>query len=192
MRQSHRAGEKVFVDYSGKKLQLVDLQTGELRPVELFVGVLGASGLIYAEASPDQSLANWVDCHRHRLEYFGGVPKVFVPDQLRSAVATPCRYEPEVNRTYQALARHYGAVVLPARARKPKDKAKAEAGALIAQRWILAVLRDQQFFTLAVLNAAIRDQINRINHRPMTRLGKAGVKFEAQHDPELVGYVVLR
>ncbi len=125
MRQRHRAGEKVFVDYSGKKLQLVDPQTGELRPVELFVGVLGASGLIYAEASADQSLTSWVDCHRHMLEYFGGSPGVFVPDQLRSAVAAPCRYEPEVNRAYQALARHYGAVVIPARPRKPKDKAYA-------------------------------------------------------------------
>ncbi|MGH8524274.1 MAG: IS21 family transposase [Gammaproteobacteria bacterium] len=123
MRQRHRAGAKVFVDYSGKKLQLVDPQTGELRPVELFVGVLGASGLIYAEASADQSLTSWVDCHRHMLEYFGGSPGVFVPDQLKNAVAAPCRYEPEVNRTYQALARHYGAVVIPARPRKPKDKA---------------------------------------------------------------------
>ncbi len=182
MRQRHRAGEEVFVDYSGKKLHLVDAQTGELRPVELFVGVLGASGLIYAEASADQSLPSWVDCHLHMLEYFGGAPEVFVPDQLKSAVAAPCRYEPEVNRTYQTLARHYGAVVIPARARKPKDKAKAEAAVLMAQRWILAVVRDQPFFTLAEINAAIRKQLDRINHRPMKPVGKSRFELFAALD----------
>lgn len=171
MRQRHRVGEKVFVDYSGKKPHLLDACTGELLAVELFVGVLGASGLIYAEASRTQTLPDWIGAHIRMLEYFGGSPTIFVPDNLKSGVTHACRYEPEVNRAYQELARFYGAVVIPARARKPKDKAKAEAGVLLAQRWILAVLRHQHFFTLPELNAAIRSKLEALNNRPMQKLG---------------------
>ena len=157
LRQRHRAGEKVFVDYSGKRLHLIDPETGELIPVELFVGVLGASGYLFAEAAAGQTLPEWIGSHIRMLEFYGGCPAVFVPDNLRSGVTHPCRYEPEVNRSYADLARFYGAVVIPARVRKPKDKAKAEAGVLLAQRWILATLRNRTFFSLAELNAAIRE-----------------------------------
>ncbi|MGH8471286.1 MAG: IS21 family transposase [Gammaproteobacteria bacterium] len=171
MRQRHRAGEKVFVDYSGKKLHLLDQCTGELLAVELFVGVLGASGLIYAEATRTQTLFDWIGSHIRMLEYFGGSPAIFVADNLKSAVTRACRYEPEVNRTYQELARFYGAVVIPARARKPKDKAKAESGVLLAQRGILAVLRHHHCFSLPELNAAMRTELERLNSRPMKKLG---------------------
>ena len=118
MRQVHRAGEKTFIDFSGKRPTLVDRRTGELRPVELFVAVLGASSLTYAEATATQQLADWVTAHTHMVEYFGGVTTLWVPDQLKSAITRPCRYEPDVNRTYEDLAAHYGAVVIPARPQK--------------------------------------------------------------------------
>ena len=155
MRQVHRAGEKTFIDFSGKRPTLVDPRTGEARRVELFVAVLGASSLTYAEATETQQLPDWVAAHTRMVEYFGGTTTLWVPDQLKSAVTRPCRYEPGVNRTYEDLAAHYGAVVLPARPRKPRDKAAVEGSVLVAQRWILARLRDQTFFTLGALNTAI-------------------------------------
>ena len=171
MRQVHRAGEKTFIDFSGKRPTLVDRRTGELRPVELFVAVLGASSFTYAEATATQQLADWVGAHIHMVEYFGGTTTLWVPDQLRSAITRPCRYEPDVNRTYADLAAHYGAVVVPARPSKPRDKAAAEAGVLLAQRWILARLRDQTFFELGALNRAIRVLLDELNDRPMRKLG---------------------
>jgi transposase len=121
MRQVHRAGEKTFIDFSGKRPSLVDRRTGELRRVELFVAVLGASSLTYAEATETQQLPAWVDAHGHVVEYFGDATTLWVPDQLKSAITRPCRYEPGINRTYEDLAAHYGAVVVPARPRKPRD-----------------------------------------------------------------------
>ena len=171
MRQVHRAGEKTFIDFSGKRPSLVDRRTGELRRVELFVAVLGASSLTYAEATETQQLPAWVDAHGHMVEYFGGATTLWVPDQLKSAITRPCRYEPGVNRTYEDLAAHYGAVVVPARPRKPRDKAAVENCVLIAQRWILARLRDQTFFALGPLNAAIRVLLDELNDRPMKKLG---------------------
>jgi transposase len=171
MRQRHRAGEKVFVDYSGKKPHLVDRRTGEQIPVELFVGVLGASSYTYAEATRSQELPHWIASHTRMLEFFGGSPEIYVPDNLKSGITKPCRYEAGVNRTYQELAEHYGAVVIPARVRRPKDKAKVEASLQVAQRWILAALRDRMFFSLAELNAAIRDKLEELNGRPMRHLG---------------------
>ena len=170
MRQVHRAAEKTFIDFSGKRPTLVDRRTGELRPVELFVAVLGASSLTYAEATATQQLGDWVDAHVHMVEYFGGTTTLWVPDQLRSAITRPCRYEPEVNRTYADLAAHYGAVVVPARPRKPRDKALVETSVLVAQRWILARLRDQTFFELGPLNQAIRVLLDELNDRPLLRL----------------------
>jgi transposase len=167
MRQVHRAGEKLFVDFSGKQPALVDATTGELVVVELFVGVLGASGLIYAEATRSQELPSWVGAHVHMVEYFGGSPAIWVPDNLKSGVTTANYYEPEINRTYAELATHYGAVVVPARAAHPKDKPKVEVSVQIAQRWVLAALRHRAFFTLADLNAAIRERVDAINDRPM-------------------------
>ena len=171
MRQRHLAGEKTFVDFSGKKPHLVDPRTGELVEVELFVGVLGASNYTYAEATRSQDIESWVGAHQRMLEYFDGSSEIWVPDNLKSGVTRPDRYEPGVNRTYEELARHYGAVVIPARVRKPKDKALAEAGVLLAQRWILAVLRNQTFFSLAELNQAIREQLEVLNGREMKKLG---------------------
>jgi transposase len=171
MRQVHRAGEKLFVDFSGRRPHLVDPTTGEDVVVELFVGVLGASGLIYAEATHRQDLPSWVGAHVRMLEYFQGSPAIWVPDNLKSGVTMAHAYEPAINRTYEELAQHYGAVVIPTRVARPKDKPKAEVSVQIAQRWVLAALRHRTFFTLADLNAAIRERIDVVNDRPMRVVG---------------------
>ncbi len=171
MRQVHRAGEKTFIDFSGKRPQIVDRKTGEQIDVELFVAVLGASSFTYAEAIESQKLPSWVDVHTRMIDYFGGSTEIWVPDQLKSGVTGSCRYEPKINRTYQGLAEHYGSVVIPARPRKPKDKAKVESAVLVAQRWILARLRDQTFFSIAELNQVIRQLLEELNDRPMQKLG---------------------
>ena len=182
MRQVHRAGEKLFVDFSGKRPHLVDPKTGDAIAVELFVGVLGASALIYAEATRSQDLPSWCGAHVRMLDYFQGSPAIWVPDNLKSGVTTADRYEPEINRTYLELAQHYGAVVIPARVARPKDKPHAEVSVQIAQRWILAALRHQTFFTLADLNAAIWARLDAINDRPMTRVGVSRRTLFAQID----------
>jgi transposase len=170
MRQVHRAGEKAFLDYSGKKPKIVDAATGEVIEVELFVMVLGASNYTYAEATRTQRTADFVGSTVRGLEYFGRVPLILVPDQLRSAVTGPDRYDPEINATYAEMARHYGVAIVPARPRKPKDKAKVEAGVLLAQRWILACLRNRRFFSLEELNDAIAELLERLNTRPFQKL----------------------
>ena len=171
MRQIHKAGEKVFVDFSGTRPKIVDPKTGEVQAVELFVGVLGASSLIYAEATPDQSLPSWIGAHVRMVESWGGCVEIFAPDNLKSGVQKPCRYEPGVNRTYEDFARHYGAAVIPTRPYRARDKAKVEVSVLIAQRWILARLRNRTFFSLAELNQAIRELLAWANARPMQKLG---------------------
>ena len=171
MRQIHRAGEKVFVDFSGKKPTLIDTATGEITTVELFVGALGASSYVYAEACSSQALASWISAHVRMLEYFQGCPAIFVPDNLRSGVTQACRYEPIINRTYLECAQFYGAAVVPARAGHARDKAVVEANVLVAQRWILAALRHQRFFSLAELNAAIGELLVVLNSRPLKKLG---------------------
>ena len=171
MRQRHRAGEKTFVDFSGKKPHIVDPKTGELVEVELFVGTLGASSYTYVEATLDQSLESWVKAHERMSDYFGGSSEIWTPDNLKSGVVWADRYEPGINRTYEELASHYGAVVIPARVAKPKDKAKVESAVQVAQRWILAVLRHHTFFSVAELNDAIWEQLVRLNARPMQKLG---------------------
>jgi transposase len=170
MRQVHRAGEKAFLDYSGKRPRIVDATTGEVTEVELFVMVLGASNYTYAEATRTQTLADFVGSTVRGLEYFGAVPEMLVPDQLRSAVKLPHRYEPEINATFAEMARHYATAVVPARPRKPKDKAKVEGGVLVAQRWILASLRNRRFFSLEELNAAIRELLEKLNTKPFQKL----------------------
>lgn len=172
MRQDHRAGEKAFVDYCDG-LSITDSATGELTSTELFVAVWGASNYTYAEASLTQELPCWIASHVHAFGYFGSVPRALVPDNLKSGVIKPCYYEPEINATYADMAAHYGTTVLPARVRKPRDKAKVEVGCLVAQRWILAVLRHRTFFSLGELNAAIREFLERLNTRPMRKLGKS-------------------
>ena len=171
MRQHHKAGEKMFVDFSGKKPAVADPATGEVRAVELFVAVLGASGLTYAEAVPSQAVPHWISAHVHAMEYFGGVAQVIIPDQLRSGVSVPHRSEPEIQRTYLEMARHFGAVVIPARPRKPRDKAKVEVAVQVVQRWVLARLRNETFFSLAELNARIRTLLDALNERPSKKLG---------------------
>jgi transposase len=156
MRQIHRAGEKLFVDYSGKKPEVIDPLTGAVREVELFVAVLGASNLTYAEATESQKSADFIASHVRAFEYIGGITELLVPDQLKSGVIRACRYEPGMQRTYEEMAEHYGTAIMPARPRKPKDKSKVEVGVQIVQRWILAVLRHEKFFSLAALNARIR------------------------------------
>ncbi len=171
MRQVHKAGDKAFVDYAGMRPALVDAATGEIIAVELFVAVLGASNYTFAEATHTQQTADWITSHTHAVEYFGGVPAVCVPDQLRTAVTQPCRYEPGVQRTYAEWAEHYHTVVIPARPAKPRDKAKAEVGVQIAERWILARLRHEVFFALDALNARIRELLTTLNTRPMKGYG---------------------
>ena len=155
MRQVHTAGEKTFVDYAGQRPSLVDPATGEIVPVELFVAVLGASNYTYAEATLTQRSVDFIQSHTRTVEYLGGVSAVVVPDQLRTGVVDPCRYEPRVQRTYADWARHYGTAIVPARPAKPRDKAKVEVAVQVAERWILARLRNETFFTLAALNARI-------------------------------------
>jgi transposase len=171
MRQVHKAGEKLFVDYSGKKPAVVDGATGVVRPVELFVAVLGASNYTYAEATDTQRSADFIQSHGRALEYLAGVPAAIVPDQLKPGVRDACRYEPILQRTYEEWAAHYGTVILPARPAKPRDKAKVEVAVQVAQRWILARLRHETFFSLAPLNARIRQLLADLNARPMKGYG---------------------
>jgi transposase len=172
MRQEHRAGEKVFVDYCAG-LSFVDILTGEIIATQLFVAVWGASNFTYAEASLSQKLPDWTCSHVRAFEYFGCGPHVLVPDNLKSAVNAACKYEPELNPTYTDLAEHYCCAVLPARPHHPRDKAKVEAGVLVAQRWILAVLRKRTFYSLAEINAAIRQCLERLNNRTLHRAQKS-------------------
>jgi len=167
----HRAGEKVFVDYSGKQPHIVNRHTGEIIAVELFTGVLGASSYTFAEATPTQELEHWIGSHIRMVEYFEGSAAIWVPDQLKSGVSEPDRYEPTINRTYAEMAEHYGAVVIPARPRRPKDKAKVESGILVVQRWILARLRNETFFTIQDLNRRIDELLVQLNDKPMQQLG---------------------
>ena len=193
MRQQHRAGEKTFIDFSGKRPHIVDPKTGEEIAVELFVAALGASGYTYAEATLTQTLPDWTGAHNRMLEYFGGSSEIWVPDQLKSAVAQPCRYEAVVNRSYQELATHYGAVVIPARPRKPRDKATVESMVLVAQRWILARLRNRTFFSLDELNVAISKLLEELNARPLQKLGVSRKElFERLERPALKPLPVSR
>ncbi|MDD4986821.1 MAG: IS21 family transposase [Dehalococcoidales bacterium] len=183
MRQEHRGGEKLFIDYSDG-LSIVDTLTGELILTQLFLAVWGASNYTYAETTLSQTLPDWIGAHRRALEYFRCVPRVLVPDNLKSGVSKACKYEPELNPTYADMAEHYGCAVLPARPRKPRDKAKVENGVLIAQRWILSVLRHRTFYSLAELNAAIRECLERLNARPLKKLKKSRRElFEAVDRP---------
>jgi len=173
MRQSHGGGEKLFVDYAGDTVPvIVDRLTGETRAAQIFVAVLGASSFTYAQASWSQGLADWLAAHVAALEAIGGAPKLLVPDNAKVAVIKACRYDPQVNRSYAEMAAHYDMAVLPARPRKPKDKAKVEAAVLIIERWLLGRLRNRRFHSLAELNQAIRELLHHLNEvRPLRRLG---------------------
>jgi transposase len=169
LRQDHQAGEKMFVDWAGDTIPLYDQATGDIVPASLFVAVLGASSYTYARAAVSQDLPNWIDCHIGAFEYYQGTPKLVVPDNPRTGVDRACRYEPDLNRTYHEMARHYGVAVMPARPRKPRDKAKVENAVLVAERWILAALRHRKFFSLPELNEAIAGLLEKLNHRPFRK-----------------------
>ena len=186
VRLHHRAGEKVFVDYSGKKARVTDAQTGEVREVEIFVMTLAASGYSYAEASLSQTVPDFCRSLMRGFDFFGGVPEVLVPDQLRSAVSKPCRYDPEIHRTLADLAKHYQLTVLPARPRKPKDKAKVEGAVLLVQRWILAKIRNETFYSLEELNVRVRELVDALNSRPFQKLtGSRATLFRDLDAPAL-------
>jgi transposase len=167
MRQTYVAGEKVFVDFAGDTIAIVDPATGEVRPMKLFVAVMGASNYVFAQARPSEKIADWIGAHVDLFAFLGGAPKFIVCDNLKAAVTNPDRYEPGLNRSYLELADHYGAAVLPARPYKPRDKAKAEQSVLLAERWVLGRLRNRRFFSAADLNAAIGEHVRDINTRVM-------------------------
>jgi transposase len=186
MRQTHVAGEKAFVDYSGDGIEIVDAQTGEARMAQVFVAVLGASNYTYAEATWTQGIEDWIGSQVRMLMYFGGVPAVFVPDNLKTGVTKACYYDPVINPTYQSFAEHYGVAILPARIVRPKDKAKVESGVQVVQRWILARLRNLRFFSLGEANAAIADLLEWLNNRPFKKLpGTRRSLFELLDKPAL-------
>lgn len=186
MRQTHRAGEKLFVDYAGPTLPIVDPGTGEIREAQVFVAVLGASNYTYTEATWTQSLPDWIGSHVRAFRYFGGVPEIVVPDNLKSGITRPCRYDPDLNPSYADLARHYSVAIIPARVRKPKDKAKVEGGVLLVERWIMAVLRHRTFFSLDEANAAINALLTKLNERPFRKLpGCRREAFEQLDKPAL-------
>lgn len=188
MRQTHVGGEKIFVDFAGDTIDVVDPDTGEVHAAKLFVaasrqrraynewrtsGATGASSDTYAEAVASEGLEDWIGAHTHMLAELGGGPKAVVPDNLTSAVIKPDRYDPGLNRTYAETAEHYGTAILPARVRKSRDKAKVEVAVQMAQRWSLARLRNRRFFSLAELNAAIRPLLDDLSTRSCGITGPA-------------------
>jgi transposase len=171
MRQEHLAGEKLFIDYAGQTVSIINSEMGTVElEAQVFIATMGASNYSYAEATASQTLPDWIKSHIRALEFFGGVPQILVPDNLKSGVTNPCRYEPDVNPTYMDLANHYETTVIPARPGKPKDKAKVEACVLVVERWILAALRNHRFFSLAELNKAIAEKLVIFNKRPLQQM----------------------
>ena len=186
MRQTHKAGEKLFIDYCGPTIPITNTSTGEICNAQIFVATWGASNYTYAEATRTQTKPDWIQSHVNALTFFGGVPEILVPDQLKSAVTKSCRYEPVINASYQHMASHYKTVVIPARPYKPKDKAKVENAVLIVERWIMARLRHVSFFTLAELNQHILFLLSDLNQRPFKKLpGSRLSQFERLDKPAM-------
>lgn len=186
LRLPHKAGEKLFVDYAGQTVPITDPETGEVTKAQIFVGVLGASNYTYVEAHASQQLPNWIGAHVRMLNFFGGVPEVVVPDNLKAGVKSPHLYEPDINPTYQAFARHYGIAVVPARSRKPKDKAKVETAVQVVERWILARLRNHQFFSIGELNAEVATLSTQLNAKQMKHLDQSRAELFATLDQPLL------
>lgn len=183
----------MFVDFAGQTVPITDPVTGMTRGAEIFVAVLGASNYTYAEAVESQSLSSWVHAHINTYEYFGGVPEITIPDNLKAAVSRACRYEPDLNPTYQDMARHYATAVVPARAGRPRDKAKVEAGVLVVTRWILAAMRNQSFFSIQELNDRIRGLLERLNSRRFRKLNASRRDlFETLDRPALKALPAVR
>jgi len=170
MRQEHRAGEKMFVDYAGMTMGIYDPNSKEMREAQIFIAVLGASNYTYAQATWTQSLPDWIEAHCRAFEFFNGITEVVVPDNTKTGVKDPCFYEPDINPTYLDMAQHYNTVIIPARVRRPKDKAKAEVGVQIVEQWILARLRNHTFFSLDHLNEVIQRLLIELNSKPFQKL----------------------
>ena len=186
MRQTHRAGEKLFVDYAGQTMPVVDRKTGEVHEVQVFVAASGASSYTYVEATWTQTLPDWIGAHVRCFAFLGGVHEIIVPDNLKAGVSSACRYEPDLNPTYAELARHYGCAIVPARVRKPRDKAKVENAVQGVERSILAPLRNRTFFSLAELNQAIWERLDEYNRKPFQKLeGSRRSVFEELDRPAL-------
>ncbi|WP_029922609.1 IS21 family transposase [Nevskia soli] len=186
LRQTHAPGDKCFVDYAGQTAEVIDPKTGEIRPAQVFVAVLGHSSYTYAEATWTQSAADWCGSHVRALDFFGGAPAAWVPDNLKAGVVKPDRYDPDLNPAYRDLAEHYGVTILPARVRKPRDKAKVEVGVQVVERWILARLRHHTFFSLAALNQAIAVLVAELNQKSFQkRDGSRASVFAAADAPAL-------
>lgn len=183
MRRTEVFGENAYVDYSGMTINIMDRMTGKARPAQVFIGVLGGSNYTYCEATWTQRSRDWIGSHARMFGFFGGVPYVVVPDNLKAAVAKADRLAPEVNQSYQAMCRYYGIVPLPARAYRPKDKPRAEGGVLLAQRWILFVLRRRTFFSLEEANREIRERLDQLNRKPFQKL--AGSRYSRWLEHEL-------
>lgn len=182
MRQEHAAGDKLFVDYAGMKMPIIDPATGEVREASIFVAALGASNFTFARAVKGEDLGSWTEAHIHCFEFIGGVTKATVPDNLKSGVTKPCFYDPDINPTYGDLAEHYGTVILPARVRRPRDKGAVENAVLQVERWVLAPLRNQRFFSLSELNAAMRPLIDALNDKILTGLSESRRQLFEQID----------
>jgi len=170
MRQKYHAGEKMFVDYAGPTVQMVNRDTGEIQNAQIFVAVLGATNYTFVEAHRSQDVQSFINGHVHAFQHFAGVPELVVPDNLKAGVKRADRYEPSLNRSYQEMLSHYSCAALPARPYKPKDKSKVESGVQVAERWILAVLRKRVFFTLEEVNQAIAELVVRLNSKPFQKL----------------------
>ncbi len=187
LRQTYKAGERMFVDYAGLTLPVTDRLTGLIRQAQVFVAALGASNYTYAEATWDQKMPNWIASHIRVFEFFGGVPQITTPDNIKTGVLSPCRYEPDLNPTYHDMAVHYGTAIIPTRVRKPQDKAKVETAVQIVERWILAPLRGRTFFSLNEVNQAIGELLTQMNKRPFQKLSGSRLSwFESIDSPALL------
>ena len=182
LRQDHRAGEKLFLDFAGQTIPITDPFSGVITAAQLFVAVLGASNYTYAEALPGQAEVHWTAAHVRAFEFFGGCPAILVPDNLKAGVIKPHRYEPILNASYAELAAHFGCAILPARPKKPRDKAKVESGVLVAERWIAAALRNRTFFSIAEANRAIAERVSWLNSRPFKKLPGSRASLFAELD----------
>lgn len=170
MRQTHYYGEKLFIDYCGPTIPIVNPDTGECRGVQVFVAVMGGSNYTFAEATESQQLKDWVMSHVRAFEFFKAIPEILVPDNLRSGTTKACKFDPDLNPTYQQMAAHYNVAIIPARPLRPKDKSKAEGGVLLVERWIMAVLRHERFYTLTHLNQRIKELLVKLNNKPFQKM----------------------
>jgi transposase len=182
LRQVYKAGEKVFVDYAGDTVAVKDKETGKIIQAQIFVGTLGASNYTFARAYSSQELENWIAAHVSMYDFFGGVAQQTIPDNLRSAVSKACKYEPDINPTYNEMASHYKTIVLPARVRKPKDKAKVEKSVQVVERWILARLRNHEFFSIEDLNQEISRLLVDLNNRKFKKINATRTEWFEKYD----------